>query len=275
MKFVINNVKYHVDMWGEGYPLLLLHGFTGSSDTWAPFESNWENHSEMIAVDIIGHGQSDAPDKLSCYDIEEQAEMLYKLMGKLKIEKADFLGYSMGGRLAITFAVKYPHKVRKLILESTTPGLRIHEEKKARVEQDHRLCEFISEKGISQFIDYWENIPLFASLKNAPSSMQTKTRAQRLQNQSIGLMNSLKGMGTGAQPSWWGKLKDLHIPTLLITGSLDTKFCQLAKSMSYQLPNSDWVVLDECGHAIHVEKPEKFAIIVSEFLSISEEKSLS
>ena len=91
-------------------------------------------------------------------------------------------------------------------------------------------------------------------------------RQQRLSHSPQGLANSLLGMGTGAQPSWWGKLHQLENDVLLLTGEKDKKFCRIAEKMQKSLKNSSWMVIENSGHAIHVEEPEKFGTIVSEFL---------
>jgi 2-succinyl-6-hydroxy-2,4-cyclohexadiene-1-carboxylate synthase len=183
------------------------------------------------------------------------------------IDQVDLLGYSMGGRLALTFALLYPGRVRKLILESTSPGLATEDEKQHRRMKDAELANFIKEQGIIAFVDYWEEIPLFSTMKRLPRETQEKIRKQRLKNSPIGLANSLLGMGTGSQPSWWSKLAELTCEVLLITGSEDHKFCATAKRMMKELKNSSWVVIEGSGHAIHVEEPEKFGTIVSDFLS--------
>jgi 2-succinyl-6-hydroxy-2,4-cyclohexadiene-1-carboxylate synthase len=272
VNYVIKGVSYHVDTWGKGFPLLLLHGFTGNGESWKEFEPFWKNHSTAIALDIIGHGKTESPADIAQYGIEESADAINHLLEKMGIEKTDILGYSMGGRLAITFAIKYPKKVRKLILESSSPGLRTEEERQARRLQDAKLAEKIRGEGISRFIVFWENIPMFKSQKNLPDDIRGGIREQRLANSIEGLANSLKGMGTGSQPSWWGNLSNLESPVLLITGSIDQKFCRIADEMSKVLPNCQWISVEDAGHAIHVEKPEKFGTIVSGFLSQTAEK---
>lgn len=271
MKYVMNGVHYHVDTWGKGFPLLLLHGFTGNSEGWKEFTPFWEGHSKTIALDIIGHGKSGAPSDIAHYQIEECAAVINSLLEEMGIGKIDVLGYSMGGRLALTFAVKYPEKVRTLILESASPGLRTEEERHERRVQDARLADRIRKEGIVNFIDYWENIPLFQSQRNLPDQVRTRIRNQRMANSIGGLANSLNGMGTGSQPSWWEELGNLKMPVLLLTGELDKKFCRIAEEMSKALPNVQWKPVKNAGHAIHVEKPELFGTIVSGFLSQSGE----
>lgn len=267
MRHVIDGIRYNVDTYGDGFPVILLHGFTGDVSIWKPFYESWGKQSKLIAVDIIGHGKTEIPDDPERFKMLSVVDDLFLIMEKLKISKADILGYSMGGRLALSFAAKYPTKVRKLVLESASPGLESDAMRKQRMEQDEKLASFIEEKGIEAFVDYWENISLFASQKQLPVEVKKHIRKQRLSNNEKGLANSLRGMGTGAQPSWWDELDELNVYTLLITGSLDEKFCLIAEKMTTRLKNVEWVNVEEAGHAIHVEKSEKFGTIVSRFLS--------
>jgi 2-succinyl-6-hydroxy-2,4-cyclohexadiene-1-carboxylate synthase len=267
MMMEVNRVGYHVEECGSGFPLLLLHGFTGDTSTWTPFCSKWGTDSKLVIPDIIGHGKTDSPDDWQRYRIEAAAADLAVILTTLGIERADVLGYSMGGRLALTFALLYPNRVRKLVLESASPGLGTEEERKLRCMKDAELANFIIEQGIEAFVDHWENIPLFETMKRLPIAIQSSVRAQRVRNSPMGLANSLRGMGTGSQPSWWVKLPELECPVLLLTGELDKKFCGIAAAMQKYLKNSAWVTVPDSGHAIHVEKNEKFGTIVSDFLN--------
>ncbi|MFB6467570.1 2-succinyl-6-hydroxy-2,4-cyclohexadiene-1-carboxylate synthase [Cytobacillus sp. Hz8] len=267
MNFVIDGIRYFVETCGKGHPLLVLHGFTGDHSTWTPFYKQWAQHSTLYALDIVGHGKTDSPADVEDYQILRAAEDLHRFLEQNQIEKTDVLGYSMGGRLALTFAIQYPEKVRRLILESASPGLETAEERHERVQKDEQLALFIRNEGIEAFVEYWENIPLFASQKLLSTEKQRELRRQRLTNLPHGLANSLLGMGTGSQPSWWEQLGKLPNSTLLITGSIDKKFCMIAEQMRAKMKNAKWITVENCGHAIHVEKPEKFGTIVSEFLS--------
>lgn len=267
MDIVIDGVSYHFEQCGAGFPLVLLHGFTGDSSTWTPFCSVWGEHSKLIIPDIIGHGKTGSPEQINRYKIESAAKDLVCLLDALGIEKTDLLGYSMGGRLALTFSILYPARVRRLILESSTPGLSAKSDRQERCMKDKELAHFIRDNGIEAFVEYWENIPLFASMADISEDAKNAVRKQRLANCPLGLANSLLGMGTGSQPSWWDRLELLESKVLLLTGSKDLKFCGIAEKMQKQLKHSTWVTFQNCGHAIHVEEKEKFGTIVSEFLT--------
>ena len=267
MYFSIGNVQYFIDVQGEGFPLILLHGFTGEGSTWTSTVNQLKEKRKLVCIDIIGHGRSDSSEDLNRYDIMSVAKDIEQIIESFKWNTVDILGYSMGGRLALSYAMEYPHRVRKLILESSSPGLKTEEERRNRQIKDHKLAQFILDEGIENFVDYWENIPLFSPQKSLPESKQQEIRKQRLQNSPTGLANSLKGMGSGAQPSWWDQLSDFEVETLLLTGSLDQKFCSIAQQMVGEMKKADWMKVDECGHAIHVEHSEKFGTIIEGFLS--------
>jgi len=267
MKISVNGLAYHVEVCGKGEPLLLLHGFTGSSGTWLPFCEKWDRHSMMICPDLPGHGNTEAPDDPERYSMENTIQDLCAILDKLGVERANVLGYSMGGRIALGFAAAHPGRVGKLVLESSSPGLETEEERISRRMKDSELANFIKEQGIEAFVDYWQNIPLFKSLQKMPEPTRKATRKQRLANHPVGLAHSLLGIGTGAQPSYWDSLHSLDVDVMLLVGDLDEKFRKIAEKMSQRLNSSSIKIINGAGHAIHVENPEKFGTIVSGFLT--------
>lgn len=256
------NVEYKV--WNENASetIVLLHGFTGSIQSWETVVSLMPPSFQIVAIDLMGHGKTDKPNDVSKYLMEEQIEILEALFKQLQLTSFSLLGYSMGGRVALSYAAKYPNRVKHLLLESSSPGLKTKEERIARQKSDEKLAEFILEKGIDAFVNYWENIPLFATQKNLPEFMQEKIRSQRLSQSEIGLANSLRGMGTGKQPSLWDQLPKLNFPVTIITGSLDEKYCRIGKEMKKLLPKANYIEVEQVGHTVHVENPKQFVTIV-------------
>jgi len=263
-KFIVSkDVKYAFTIQGEGEPLVLLHGFTGSKKTWEECIKTWEKYFKVIALDLPGHGETDTE---SARTISEFCSDLQDILKMLKIDKAHLLGYSMGGRIALSFAIHYPESVHTLILESASPGLKTNAERLKRVENDTNLAEQIMEKGIIHFTDYWENIPLFETQKQLTASVRDKIRQERLSQSPEGLAGSLVNMGTGKQPSFWKRLHELEMPVLLVVGELDRKFIDINQEMQQEIEEVQLKTCEEAGHCIHVEQPEKFVKIVMEFI---------
>lgn len=253
-------MKFFYEIQGDGEPVLLLHGFTGSAQTWKeltpllPFL--------LVLPDLAGHGRTQRPaDRL-----ETEAMHLKKMMAKAGYDSFHLIGYSMGGRLALSLALLYPEQVKSLILESASPGLRTDAERKARVKSDEQLAQRIEKEGIPSFVDYWESIPMFHTQQALPLSDRQKIRWERLSHPEQGLASSLRFMGTGAQPSYWDRLHELRMPVMLLTGTEDEKFTSIARKMKESIPMSEWIEFQGAGHAIHVEQREKFGTIVKTFL---------
>jgi 2-succinyl-6-hydroxy-2,4-cyclohexadiene-1-carboxylate synthase len=259
-----NEIDYFVDVKGEGFPFVFLHGFTGDSRTWEEITEQLKKSCQCISIDIIGHGKSDSPSDDARYSMDAVSHDIHSVLSQLGVKKAVIVGYSMGGRLALHFSNLYPDFVSVLILESASPGLRTDEEQAERRERDQALADKIQDEGITSFVDLWEEVPLFATQKRLSHVKQEKIREQRLQQSPAGLSNSLKGMGTGAQPSSWGTLEDLMFPVILLVGELDHKFVGIAHEMMNENKDFEIFTFFDTGHAIHVEEPRKFGTMLEE-----------
>ncbi|WP_107839841.1 2-succinyl-6-hydroxy-2,4-cyclohexadiene-1-carboxylate synthase [Metasolibacillus meyeri] len=260
----INGINVHVRSWNDHLSptLVCLHGFTGSANTWQPLAN--EVPVRLVAIDLMGHGATDAPDDVVYYTMDAQLEILDKLFKQLGLHSFILLGYSLGGRVALSYAVHYPKKIQHLILESASPGLEKTEERLTRQEADNQLAQSIEQNGLKAFVEKWETIPLFASQKQLPKAVQQTLREERLQQREIGLANSLRGIGTGVMPPLWNRLHQLKMPVTLITGQLDTKFVAIAESMRERIQQVEHRTINGVGHAIHVENLAEFATIVKE-----------
>jgi 2-succinyl-6-hydroxy-2,4-cyclohexadiene-1-carboxylate synthase len=276
----INDIHLGVDVYGTGNPcgcpdwqqspisgtLVLLHGFTGSTANWKELLTHLDLPGwRIIALDMLGHGRSDAPADPQRYAIEHCQEDIIATLRELSIKpgEAILLGYSMGGRIALYSA--FSGFFRAVILESASPGLASAAERARRSDSDNVLADRIERQGLAAFVAYWEQLPLFASQSALPRQTRDTLHEQRLRNRPTGLANSLRGIGTGMQPSLHDQLQDLPIPVSLIAGELDTKYCAIAHHMAATLPNSTLNIVSNAGHTVHLEQPTIFAALVHEF----------
>lgn len=267
-RIALKDVRYFVQDDGNknARPLLLLHGFSGSSDAWEDITDALLPNLRVLRVDILGHGQTDSPRDARRYEIERIASDVAHLLDALDVPQVALLGYSMGGRLALAFALKYPERVAALILESASPGLETEAEQMTRRKNDAALAEDILLRGIPWFVSMWENIPLFATKRNIPEEKRQAERNRRLAQNPKGLAASLKGMGTGSQPSYWPFLPQIIVPVCLLTGEFDQKFTSIAQRMNTSLLNAQAIVIENAGHTIHMEQPHAYILAVKQFL---------
>ena len=260
-----NGAHLNFEQSGEGPAILALHGFTGSGRSLLSFARAWPAFT-TFAVDLIGHGESDSPPDPGRYSIDACIADLVELMDVLGLGKVALLGYSMGGRVALRFALKHPDRLWSLVLESASAGLEDETERRARVESDEKLAQSLERDGLESFVDYWENIPLWASQSRLPQEKRDALRQQRMRNNPTGLANSLRGMGAGADPPAYDKLSELNVPALLIAGELDERYRDLAFRMASLMPDAEPVIIPGAGHAAHFEHPAAFAEAVLRFL---------
>lgn len=265
-EIVHDEVTFFVEEQGDGPPLVLLHGFTGSSQTWSPVSEMLVQHHHVVAIDIIGHGRSDAPVTPDRYSFERVLHDLASIVNTLGIPRAAWLGYSMGGRLALGLALRHPHRVTSLILESASPGIADSTDRAARRAADDLLATRIEAQGIEAFVDAWERLPLWTSQQRLPTRPRAAQREIRLSNRAPGLAGSLRGMGAGTQPSLWDRLHEIDMPVYIIAGELDEKFSSIARNMHTAMPASQLEIVADAGHAVHLEQPTTYARLVTHFL---------
>jgi 2-succinyl-6-hydroxy-2,4-cyclohexadiene-1-carboxylate synthase len=245
----------HVEVDGSGSPLLLLHGFTGSGRSWDHVRPALAEQARLVIVDLMGHGESPSPDDVERYTFERCVHDLLAVLDELAIERADVLGYSMGGRVALHLAVQAPERLGMLVLESASPGIEDPEARLQRVQADEALAERIEAFGIEAFVTEWERQPLLAVADPVAAAEQ---HTQRLQNNPRGLANSLRGMGAGRQQPMWERLPTLRMPVRLLVGARDSRYVATAERMQALLPHAELTVCPAAGHTVHVDQPDAF-----------------
>jgi len=217
-----------------------------------------------VLVDLPGHGRhagEASPRRFTLEAVETEITTLSRG------DSLDLVGYSMGGRLALAYSVRHPDRVRRLVLESASPGLASEEERRARRSEDAALAESLERDGIEAFVERWESLPLFESQEALAGAARAAVRARRLRNDAASLAACLRGLGTGSLPSFWGSLASLRVPVLVLVGGLDRKFVEIGARMVELLPDGRLVEIPEAGHTVHLERPGAWLGAVTAFLS--------
>jgi len=261
-----NGVKINYALEGQGATLVLLHGFTGSHESWLPHTAIYNQQYRTLAPDALGHGLSDSPDDPERYGFSHIPGDFVALLGQLGLDKVALLGYSMGGRMALQIAVSVPERVSVLIIESASPGILELEAREQRIVNDNQIAQMIEQEGVKAFVDYWEKAPIFVTQKGLAWEVLRRQREQRLKNNPTGLANSLRGAGAGQQQPLHAKLPNLKMPVLLLAGQYDEKYIELATQMHNLIPTSQLKIVGGTGHTIHLERPQEYDRLVLEFL---------
>lgn len=250
----------HSTIYGEGSPLLILHGFLGMSDNWKTLGKKYaENGFEVHLIDLRNHGRSFWSDEFS---YELLAADLIPYMEAHKIEKAHVIGHSMGGKTAMELAVTYPQNVQSLIVVDISPRYYPphHDEiifalkqlpfgtLNSRSDAEHILSQYLKDAGVRQFLLknlYWvdkEKLGFRANLEVLSESLE-----------EIGA--PIKGTGTYAGP------------TLFVKGDRSEYISPQDEGIiKRHFPKAQLETVTNSGHWVHAENPTEFFNISLQFL---------
>lgn len=229
--------------------VVLLHGFTHTGASWDPVVAALAQRYRAIAPDIRGHGGAGAQRPIDL-------ESCVSDVAALAPERFVLGGYSMGGRLALHFALAHPARVERLVLVGASPGIEDGEERRARRLSDNALADAMESLDIETLAERWAQTPV---LVGQSAAVAAAARADRLRSEPFGLAAALRGLGTGELQSLWSRLRELDLPVTLVVGERDTRFRAIAEEMGRRLPDARVLIVPGAGHAAHLERPDTVA----------------
>ena len=244
----------------DDIPLFFIHGFTGSSDTWNSIRDLINKQS--YAIDIPGHNKSIFNNLKENYNIEDFCVEFYLLLNSLNINKIDLCGYSMGGRLSLAFAYKYPDKINSLILESTSFGIENFELKDERLLKDLELCIKIKDDYDNFIVDWSEN-KIFKNQKLRNKNDWDSQNNIRSNHNKYQLAKSLESFSVGRMNYLENELNLFDFPVYLISGENDEKFFKISHKLMKLNSNVTHYRVNSCGHNTHLEDPKLFTDIIN------------
>ena len=240
---------------GSGIPLVLVHGFLGSSNMWNPQISFFKDNFRVIAPALPGFGNSSSID--SCDSIECMAKKILNLLEKKEIKQFNLLGHSMGGMIVQEIAKIAGEKILKLICYGTGPRGNIPGRFET-IDQSRRKLKINGlESTASRIAKTW-----FIKGNKAKYFYLCK---------EAGKQTSIEAADNGlvAMKNWNGveNLKNIKSETLIIWGDQDKAYnLNQVKTLNNNIPNSDLKIIKGCSHNVHLEKPDEFNTVVDEFL---------
>jgi len=244
--------------------VLFLHGFMGRAEDWRGVSTGLDERFFRTAVDLPGHGASLGMPR-DRYTMEGAARSVIEVLDGAGVDRATVVGYSMGGRLALYLALRHPDRCAGLFLESAFPGLEDAGERAARRRADEEKAARLEEGDFRGFLHDWYRQPLFAPLSRDEDLLR-RIIEDRRRNDPAELAKSLRGMGTGSQPSLWGDLPNLRVPALAVAGRLDEKFVGISRRMASLNARMRLAVVPGVGHNVHAEAPGAHLSLLETFL---------
>jgi 2-succinyl-6-hydroxy-2,4-cyclohexadiene-1-carboxylate synthase len=232
-------------------PLVLLHGFTGSAESWNGVLARLPTVG-ALRPPLLGHGTR--ADGVRTFD--DEVDRLARAMGPTP---AHLAGYSLGARLALGIAVRHPERVSRLTLVGVHPGLTTEAERYERRRSDQRFIELLETCGIDAFVDAWSAQPLFATQKHLPDAVRSARQKERLAHDPKELARSLRITGLAEMPDFRPYLGEIRMPVTLLSGELDQKFTALGEELSRLLPSARRTIAPGAGHDLLLERPDLVA----------------
>jgi 2-succinyl-6-hydroxy-2,4-cyclohexadiene-1-carboxylate synthase len=225
--------------------VLFIPGFLQRGDAWRPVA---ELLPERYPSELLDHAEHSLEGRLR--EISESG--------------ADVLvGYSLGGRLALRAALRSPDSFTAVVLVGSTAGIEEGPLRAQRVEADEKLASWMEAMPIEDIVALWERQPLFADQSDSLVGAQ---RPGRLSHNPRELAMLLRTAGQGALDPVWHELRALEVPLLAIAGSRDEGYGAAAKRIAAAAPNARAAIVEDAGHAAHLQRPEEVARLITDFL---------
>lgn len=238
--------------------LTALHGFTETDDVWSEVLAPLDR--PMRCPLLPGHGWK--PCKAGTSIKTVAADIAATLP-----TGSDLLGYSLGGRIALQLALDHPTTLKRLVLVSSTAGLRDAKERDKRVRHDLGFAEVLEEDGIGPFVAWWEANPALKPARKLSRALVEQLRCRRLNQDPLGLAGVLRHLSTGLMEDLWPRLGELRLPVLLIAGEKDPRYVEVMTAMAAKIPGARLELVPGCGHAVHREAPQELLGLLRTFLA--------
>ena len=225
--------------------VLFIPGFMQRGDAWRPV-------AELL------------PERYPSRLLDHAEHSFEGRMAEILESGADVLaGYSLGGRLALRTALRSPESFRALVLVGSTAGIDEGPMRSQRVEADEKLASWMEAMPIEDIVALWERQPLFADQSD---SLVESQRPGRLSHDPRSLALLLRTAGQGVLEPVWHELPALGLPVLAIAGARDDGYTAAAKRIAHITPNAGAAIVEDAGHAPHLQRPDEVARLIADFL---------
>jgi 2-succinyl-6-hydroxy-2,4-cyclohexadiene-1-carboxylate synthase len=224
-------------------PIFLVPGFSQPGSVWNELVRALPGADAVAAVEI--------PDGL---DFGATAAALAADVR----DRATWVGYSLGGRLALQLALDRPEVVDALVLVSATAGIADDSARAARRVRDEADATTIERDGAAAFLTAWVDQPLFRSVPPERRALDARVAAMSAPR----LAHQMRALGQGAMAPRWDRLGELVMPVTVVVGHDDAKYAEIGRRMVAALPDAALVTLPG-GHSLPLEAPVALAAVVA------------
>ena len=266
----VNGVRLYYEVTGNGFPLVFVHEFAGDYRSWEPQVRFFSRRYRVVVYNCRGYPPSDVPATPESYSELILVEDLCQLLTFLGIRETHIVGLSMGGGVALNFALEHPDRCASLVIASAGSG-------STNVDQFRRdgmaLVERLEKGGIAAVEEHFVLSPARTTFREKDPRGWEESRRQFLEHSALGSALTFRKVQLERKTIFEleGGLRQLHTPTLLFIGDRDDACLEPAIFMRRCIPGAGLVVLPWSGHAVNLEEPDTFNRIVLDFLTASQD----
>lgn len=235
--------------------VLCLHGFTGHPSAWDAVVKGLPPSVGILRPALTGHDPDAWDPAAAPSTFDDEVDRLARWISARTDEPVHLVGYSMGGRVGLGLLVRHRHLVHRATLIGCHPGLESDAERVERRAQDAALARRLDIEGLEAFVEFWQNVPLFATQRRLPAEVLDRQRRRRLAHRPEGLAWALRTLGPASMPNFWPRLGEFDLPVRLAVGEHDTKYRRIAERMARQLPRAHVEIVPGVGHNPILEAP--------------------
>lgn len=258
----IKGLDMHYKEKGRGFPIVLIHGYTGNLQNWILQVRALAKNYRTISLDLRGHGRSVKPTRRDEYSLELFAADVYDLLNALAVPQCHLIGHSMGGMVAQEFVLRHPEMVRALVLVDTAADL----PQGIPWQERARLMELARTEGMEALFDEMlRTQPLGSQVIEQNPQLIDIWRKQFLMTSLEGYLHC--GQLIGGRRSVLEELSQIRVPTLIICGEADEPFLEPSLRMHQRIPDSEFIIIPRAGHTPTLENPLAFNEVLLSFLT--------
>jgi pimeloyl-ACP methyl ester carboxylesterase len=242
---------------GDGFPLLLVHGFTGSSLDWTDVVEPLAHGRQVVTLDHRGHGESPNTGDAATYSFDQLVADMTRLVDQLGLERFDLLGHSMGGVVAMRYTLRHPERVRSLILMDTAAGAQ-----PGAADLLRGGFELVRAQGM---LALYAVIEPFLGTGERADVMRARQRTKLEQMDPVAFTQLGEELLT--YPSILDQLATLDLPTTVIVGENDTGLRAAADALGATIPAAVLVVVPDAAHSPQDENRDAWLAAVEQHLT--------
>ena len=260
----IDNAKLYYEIAGTGAPFVMVHAGVADSRQWNNEFAYFSQHYQVIRYDMRGYGKSEPVEG----EFSHMSDLV-SLLDALSIhEPLTIMGCSMGGGLAMDFALTHPSKVKALIMVDASPsGLDLDVPEPSKFADAEKAFE----SGDLDLLTEIETQIWFDGMGRTPEQVNPTMRKLLYEMDHLALSNELKELGKrlpNTETPVYDRMESLNIPVLIITGSHDTPYILAAADyMKENIKFAKKIMIEDAAHLPNMDQPQEFQKAVEEFLS--------